>query len=199
MVRSFTVNFDYRCPYGRIVHDHLVTGLRGGADWDVTFTPFCLGQTHVKEGESDIWDRPEDDSGIEALQAAIAVRDTQPNFFVPVHHALHEYRHTQNGNLRLRESLNAVIAPCGVDTDAMWAEVASGRPLATIKAEHMGFAASHSVWGEPTFIVGDNAVFVRLMDRPRGDAALAIATIDRVLDNIEWSILNEFKHTRTPQ
>ena len=127
------------------------------------------------------------------------MRDTQPNFFVPVHHALHEYRHTQNGNLRLRESLNAVIAPCGVDTDAMWAEVASGRPLATIKAEHMGFAASHSVWGEPTFIVGDNAVFVRLMDRPRGDAALAIATIDRVLDNIEWSILNEFKHTRTPQ
>ncbi|MHB1091180.1 MAG: thioredoxin domain-containing protein [Ilumatobacteraceae bacterium] len=199
MTRSFTVNFDYRCPYGRIVHDHLVTGLRGGADWDVTFTPFCLGQAHVEEGESDIWDRPEDDSGIEALQAAIAVRDTQPDFFVPVHHALHEYRHTQNGNLRLRESLNAVIAPCGVDIDAMWAEVASGRPLATIKTEHMGFAASHSVWGVPTFIVGDNAVFVRLLDRPLGDVGFAIATINRVLDNIEWSILNEFKHTLIPR
>lgn len=199
MTRTFTVNFDYRCPYGRIVHDHVVTGLRGGADWNVTFTAFCLGQTHVEKGQSDIWDRPQDDSGIEALQAAIAVRDTQSNFFVPVHHALHEYRHTQNGNLRLRESLNGVIASCGVDVKAMWAEVDTGRPLATIKAEHTGFATTHSVWGVPTFIVGDKAVFVRLLDRPLGDADLAIATIDRVLENLDWPSLNEFKHTLVPR
>lgn len=199
MARTFTVNFDYRCPYGRIVHDHVVTGLRGGADWDVTFTPFCLGQTHVQEGQSDMWDRPQDDSGLDALQAAIAVRDTQPNFFVPMHYALYEYRFTENGNLRQRESLNAVIAPLGVDVEAMWAEVESGRPLAIIKTEHTGFAATHSVWGVPTFIVDDKAVFVRLLDRPFGDAALAITTIDRVLENIEWSILNEFKHTVVPR
>lgn len=199
MTHSFTLNFDYRCPYGRIVHDHVVTGLLGGADWNVTFTPFCLGQAHVEESESDIWDRPEDDSGIDALQAAIAVRDTQSRLFVPVHHALHEYRHTQNGNLRRCESLNAVIASCDVDTDAMWAEVESGRPLATIKTEHTGFAATHSVWGVPTFIVGDKAVFVRLLDLPFGDVALAIATIERVLDNIQWPILNEFKHTVVPR
>ncbi len=199
MARTFTVNFDYRCPYGRIVHDHVVTGLRGGADWDVTFTPFCLGQTHVQEGQSDMWDRPQDDSGLDALQAAIAVRDTQPNFFVPMHYALYEYRFTENGNLRQRESLNAVIAPLGVDVEAMWAEVESGRPLATIKTEHTGFAATHSVWGVPTFIVDDKAVFVRLLDRPFGDAALAITTIDRVLENMEWSILNEFKHTVVPR
>jgi len=199
MTRLFTVNFDYRCPYGRIVHDHVVTGLRGGADWTVTFTPFCLGQAHVEVGQSDIWNRPQDDSGLEALQAAIAVRDTQPNFFVPMHHALYEYRHTQNGDLRLRELLNTVIAPYGVDIDAMWAEVDSGRPLATIKAEHTEFTATHSVWGVPTFIVDDAAVFVRLLDRPLGDAALAIATINRVLENIEWSTLNEFKHTTIPQ
>lgn len=199
MTRTFAVNFDYRCPYSRIVHDHVVTGLLGGADWDVTFTPFCLGQAHVAEGESDIWDRPQDDSGIEALQAAIAVRDTQSRLFVPVHHALHEYRHTQNGNLRRCEPLNAVIASCGVDTDAMWGEVESGRPLATIKTEHTGFVATHSVWGVPTFIVGDKAAFVRLLDRPLGDVALAIATIERVLDNIQWSTLNEFKHTLVPR
>lgn len=199
MTRTFAVNFDYRCPYGRIVHDHVVTGLLGGADWDVTFTPFCLGQAHVAEGESDIWDRPQDDSGIEALQAVIAVRDTQSRLFVPVHHVLYEYRHMQNGNLRRCEPLNAVIASCDVDTDAMWAEVESGRPLATIKAEHTGFAATHSVWGVPTLIVGDKAVFVRLLDRPLGDVTLAIATIERVLDNIQWSTLNEFKHTLVPR
>lgn len=199
MTRTFTVNFDYRCSYTRIVHDHVVTGLRGGADWNVAFTPFCMGQAHVAEGESDIWDRPQDDSGIEALQAAIAVRDTQPKSFLPVHHALYQYRHTQNGNLRLRESLNAVIEPCGVDIDAMWAEVESGRPLATIKAEHTGSVVTHSVWGTPIFVMGDNAVFVRLLDPPLGDVALAIATIERVLDNIQWPILNEFKHTLVPR
>lgn len=199
MTRTFTVNFDYRCPWARIVHDHVVTGLRGGADWSVTFTPFCLGQAHVEEGQSDIWDRPQDDTGIDALQAAIAVRDTQPNFFVPMHEALYEYRFAQNGDLRQRESLNAVIAPCGVDVDAMWSEVESGRPLATIKAEHTGFAVTHSVWGVPTFIVDDKAVFVRLLNRPLGDVALAVSTIDRLLEKMEWSILNEFKHTKVPR
>lgn len=199
MTRSFTLNFDYRCPYARIVHNHVITGLRGGADWNVTFTPFCLGQAHVEDGQSDIWDRPYDDSGIVALQAAIAVRETQPQFFIPVHYAIFEYRHTQNGNLRERGPLNEVIAPCGVDIGAMWSEVDSGSPLATIKDEHTRFASSHSVWGVPTFIVDDKAVFVRLLDLPLGDAALAINTIERALDNIAWSSLNEFKHTSVPR
>jgi hypothetical protein len=51
----------------------------------------------------------------------------------------------------------------------------------------------------PTFIVDDKAVFVRLLDRADGDAPLAIGTIDRVLDQIEWPILNEFKHTSVPR
>ena len=38
------------------------------------------------------------------------------------------------------------------------------------------------MWGVPTFIVDDEAVFVRLMDRPQGDGDHAIRTIERVLD-----------------
>ena len=57
---------------------------------------------------------------------------------------------------------------------------------------------SHQVWGVPVFIVGDKAVFVRLLERPNGDAALATRTIERILDNISWSALNEFKHTSVP-
>jgi hypothetical protein len=49
----------------------------------------------------------------------------------------------------------------------------------------------------PTFIVGEDAVFARLMTRPEGDGAEARATIDRVLGLIgEHPELNEFKHTR---
>jgi len=77
MTRSFALTYDYRCPWGRIVHDHVYWGLKGG-------------------------------------------------------------------------------------TDSMWNEVDSGRPLATIKAEHTGYGRQ---------------------------------TINRILDDIDWPVLNEFKHT----
>ena len=199
MPRNFALTYDYRCPYGRIVHDHVVAGLRAGADWNVTFTPICLGQTHVEEGQPDVWDRPHTDSGLLALQASVAVRDTQPALFVNAHQALYEYRHSGAGNLRDRGMLGDLLSAHGVDVQAMWDEVDSGRPLETIKAEHTGYARTHHVWGVPVFIVGDKAVFVRLLDRPGGDGTLAIATIDRILETIGWEILNEFKHTSVPR
>jgi hypothetical protein len=46
----------------------------------------------------------------------------------------------------------------------------------------------------------DDAVFVRLMNRPFGDAALATSTVERVLDLLGgWPELNEFKHTAIPR
>jgi hypothetical protein len=53
-----------------------------------------------------------------------------------------------------------------------------------------------SVFGVPTFVVDGRAVFVRLMSRPQGDAALARRTIEgivRLMD--EQPDLNEFKYT----
>jgi hypothetical protein len=50
----------------------------------------------------------------------------------------------------------------------------------------------------PTFISGDEAVFVRLMDRsPEGtDAAASRRSIERVVELLDgWPNLNEFKHT----
>jgi hypothetical protein len=55
------------------------------------------------------------------------------------------------------------------------------------------------VWGVPTFIVGEQAAFVRLMDRPKDDGAYARRTIDRVVDLLDWPNLNEFKHTSIPR
>lgn len=147
----------------------------------------------------DVWDDPESDSGLLALQVGVAVRDAQPHAFVELHHALYEFRHAQGGDVRSRDALGAVLGSCGLDSRAVFAEVDSGRPLRTIREEHTLYARTHQVWGVPVFVVGDSAVFVRLLDRPMGDEALARHTIERVLDLIDWPILNEFKHTSVPR
>jgi hypothetical protein len=51
----------------------------------------------------------------------------------------------------------------------------------------------HAIFGVPTFVVGDKAAFVRLMDRGNAE------DVDKVLDLFEWSDLNEFKHTSVPR
>ena len=58
----------------------------------------------------------------------------------------------------------------------------------------------HDVWGVPTFVVGDQATFVRLMHAPDGDTDLARRTVERLVDLVSgWPDLNEFKHTSIPR
>lgn len=198
MTAQFGLTYDYRCPFARLVHDHVVTGLRDGADWDVTFLPFSLGQAHVEEGDTDIWERPDDDSGLLALQVSISLRDNQPATFLGFHHAMFEHRHNGGGSLRDETVIRRVITENGGDADAAFADVKTGRPLQVIKDEHTKYASSHSVWGTPTFVMGDKAVFVRLLDHSHGDAAIARRTVERIVEDIRWPILNEFKHTSVP-
>lgn len=198
MTRSFGLTYDYRCPFARLVHDHVVEGLRAGADWNVTFLPFCLGQAHVEEGQPDIWDTPEMDSGLQALQLSISIRDNQPDKFIDFHQAMFNHRHNGGGNLRDHNTLERIMNDTGVNAADAFADVATGRVLQVVKTEHEQYVRSHQVWGTPTFIVGDKSVFVRLLDHAHGDAATATATINRILDDIDWPILNEFKHTSIP-
>lgn len=196
---AFAVTWDYRCPFAFSVHDHLVEALQAGADWDVTFVPFSLGQVHVAEGESDIWARPDEDSGLLALQAGIAVRDSFPDQFLAAHRALFRARHHDARQIRDADVVHEILRSAGLDADAVLAEVDGGTPLKTIQIEHERAVAEHSVWGVPTFIVGDQASFVRLMNRPDGDAARSIRDIERIVDLLTWPDLNEFKHTSIPK
>ncbi|MEY3656455.1 MAG: hypothetical protein RL114_813 [Actinomycetota bacterium] len=198
MTRSFGLTFDYRCPFARLVHDHVVEGLRAGADWNVTFLPFCLGQAHVEEGELDMWDNPERDSGLLTLQLAISLRDQQSHALLDFHQAMFNYRHVNGGNLNDRAKITAIIESAGGDAAQAFADVESGRTLDVVREEHTKYVNSHQVWGTPTFVVDDKAVFVRLLDHAHGDAAVAKRTVDRILDDIDWPILNEFKHTSIP-
>jgi 2-hydroxychromene-2-carboxylate isomerase len=195
MTLHFGITWDYRCPFARIVHKHIVDGLLDGADWKVDFVPFSLGQVHVEEGEAPIWERPQDDTGILALQAAVVVRDTMPEQFPVVHRALFEARHAEGAQLRDEPVLRALLEANGVDPDPVFAEVASGRPLEIIRDEHTRVATELDVWGVPTFMASGRAAFVRLMDLPV-DGADARQSIERIVDMvINWSALNEFKHT----
>ena len=193
---EFAVNWDYRCPFARNAHEHLIEGLRSGAGWDVRFVPFSLGQVHVQEGEPDIWARPQDDRGLLALQAGVVVRDKFSDRFLDVHEALFALRHDEGRHLEDPDEVRRVLDAQGVDAGAVFAEIESGAALDQVRIEHTATAHELDAWGVPTFMQGDRAVFVRLMERPQGDGEVAQRTIDRVLDLLgDFPQLNEFKHT----
>jgi hypothetical protein len=196
MPRSFAVNWDYRCPFARNAHEHILTGLESGADWDVRFLAFSLEQAHVEEGGTPVWDEPDRHPGLVANLAGIVVRDRMPEMFLTVHLALFGARHDQSMDLRERAVVAKVLDVAGVDSTEVLSQVDAGWPVQVLKAEHLR-ATDMQAFGVPTFISGDQAVFVRLMNRPAGDAALAISTVGRVLDLMDgWPDLNEYKHTR---
>lgn len=199
MTVAFALTFDYRCPFARVAHKHVMAALRDGADLDVTWVPFSLKQVHVGEGEPDIWERPDDDSGLLALQAGIAVRDHDPDHFLAVHEGLFDARHAHGLDLRDPAVVKDVLAEAGADVDKVVALIGEGQLIETIRREHHDAVDRHRVWGVPTFIAGDRAVFVRLMEPPV-DAADARRTVDRLLDLvIGWPELNEFKATSIPR
>lgn len=197
---SFAVTWDYRCPFARNGHEHVVVALQAGAPWDVRFVPFSLGQVHVKEGEPDIWGRWREDSGLLALQAGTVVRDKFPDRFLDVHLALFALRHDHGGHLRDEAAVRGVLEEQGIDADLVLAEIDAERAIELVRHEHEAAVRDHTVWGVPTFLLGDQAAFVRLMDRPDGDADRATRSIERILDLLGgWTDLNEFKHTSIPR
>lgn len=194
-MRAFAVTFDYRCPFARNAHEAVIAGLRASASWDVRFLPFSLDQAHVGDGDTPVWERPAEErgSGVMALEWGIAVRDCFPGAFLDAHRSLFAARHDEGRKLSEVDTLRAAVEKAGLDPDEVAAEVASGRPLATLGREHREAVDRWSVFGVPTFIEGDEAVFVRFMERGN------VADLERVLNMLDWGRLNEFKRTRIPR
>jgi DSBA-like thioredoxin domain len=195
-VTSFAVSWDYRCPFARIGHQHVIGGLRDGADWDVHFLPFSLNQTRVEEGQPDVWDNPGQSGSLLALMAGTVVRDRFPDRFHDAHLALFDARHVDARDLRDGEVIADVLDSHGVPSAEVFDEIASGAALDVVRKDHEWLRAEADVWGVPTFVLGQRAVFVRLMKGPEGDDALGRRTVERILDMLsDWPDLNEFKHT----
>jgi hypothetical protein len=195
-MKPFAVTWDYRCPFARNAHEHLVEGLAEGADWDVTFLPFTLSQGHVPEGGTPVWDDPAKFSELVALAAGVVVRDQYPAQFGVVHDALFRARHDEGLDIRDPGVVAAILDAHGVPGDKVLAEVEGGAPLDEIRRAHTQAVEKWSIFGVPTFVVEGRAVFVRLMSRPEGDAALARRTIEGIVNLMsERPDLNEFKYT----
>src|SRR3954453_13036315 len=195
MTRSFGLTFDYRCPFARNGHEAAVNALREGADLDIRFLAFSLDQAHVEEGEPPVWERDPGDwgTGTLALMYGIAVRDRFPDYFFDAHVALFAQRHDHGLKLGHEDVLQEAIENVGLDAAAVKDEVWSGRPLAAIAAEHTHLVDTHAVFGVPTFVTDDDAVFVRYMERGRADDR------SRPLQPSPWNRFNEFTRTRLPR
>jgi hypothetical protein len=196
VARSFAVTWDYLCPFARNAHEALVNGLKDGRDWDVRFWPFSLNQAHVEEGETPVWERgleEEGMSGVRALLWGIAVRDAFPDHFLDFHVAAFRARHDEGQKISEEPVLRGVAESVGLDPDAVAEEVASGRPLKALEAEHTEAVEHWAVFGVPTILEGDEAVFVRIMERGNVDDWA------RALDLVGSTGINEFKRTKIPR
>jgi hypothetical protein len=190
--REIAATWDYRCPFARNGHEAIVNAVRDGSDVEFRFLAFSLDQAHVEEGEPPVWDREPGDwgTGTLALLYGIAIRDNFPEKFLDAHVELFAQRHDHGLKLGHEDVLEAAVGRVGLDVDAVKAEAWSGRPLKTLIAEHTEAVERHAVFGVPTYIEGDEAVFIRFMERGRAD------DLHRALDLLEWTRLNEFKRTK---
>lgn len=196
----FAVTWDYLCPFARNVHEHLVAALEAGAPWDVTFSPFSLMQSHVEDGETPVWDHEQKARGVLALEAGIVVRDRFPDRFLAAHRALFAARHDDGKELADPAVVRQVLESVGVPADEAFGHIEAGWPLDVLRTTHEKSVAEHDVFGVPTFVVEDAAVFVRVMTRPGGDGARARALVERLVALVvEQPELNEFKHTSIPR
>lgn len=196
---SFALSFDYRCPFAKNIHLHAVTALRAGADFEVDFVPWTLSQGHRPEGAPDVWDDPAYDADLLALAAGVSVRDQQPDRFLDAHEALFRARHERAVRLVSMEEIDAVLSPLGVDTLMVRLDIESRRPHKEIAASYARFAAFEA-FGVPTFVVNDDATFVRYMTSPGEDPSESVRIIESLVSLMSLEPeLNEFKHTRLPR
>jgi len=196
MSREFTVTYDYLCPFARNANEAIVEALQDGADWSVAFRPFSLSQNHNGPDDIDVWDaHPDTDlaSGVLALVWSLAIRDSFPEGFLAFHLAMFGARHDDALDISDETVVRTAVESAGIDASAVARVVASGLPREQLKKEHLGLVDQYAVFGVPTFIAGEEAVFVRFMDRHN------VHDIERVTDMISWTNVNEFKRTSIPR
>jgi hypothetical protein len=196
---TFEISFDYRCPFAKNMHLHVIRALDAGADFDVTFIPWTMSQGYKASGAPDVWDDPDHDADLLSLAVSVSVRDRQPELFLRSHEALFRARHERAIRLVTIEEIDGVLSPLGVDMDDVRDDLASRRPHGVI-GESFNRYATYEAFGVPTFVVGNDATFVRYMKPPTDDAQTSVKIVDAIVNLIGVEPdLNEFKHTRLPR
>ena len=200
MGASFELTWDYLCPFARNAHEHVALALQAGASWEPRFRYFSLAQSHLGEADTPVWEDPSGHPGVLAGLAGIVVREQHPGEFLAAHLALFSARHDKGLDLRDPAVVAQALDGAGLDGALVLKEALSGWPAERARAEHEEAVQRWDVFGVPTFVMGDKAVFVRLMHRPEGDAKVAESTVERVLDLAGgFPELNEYKFTKIPR
>lgn len=195
---SFDLSYDYRCPFAKNIHLHVLKALGAGADFDVNFVPWTMSQGYQDEGAPGVWNDPTFDAEHLSLAVSVSVRDEQPDLFYAAHEALFRARHERAIRLVTIEEIDSVLRPLGVDMDRVRVDVASRRPHEVIGKCFEEFS-TYEAFGVPTFVVNGDATFVRYMDPPTDDAAASVKIIESLITLMALEpSLNEFKHTRLP-
>ena len=194
----FGITYDYLCPFARNGNEHVVTGLRAGADWAVELVPFSLSQAKAAESGEVRWDATAAlrRSGVLALAVAELVRTEHPDRALNVHTELFALRHERAGDLRDPGDVAGALERCGVPSALVDRADEGVEPL---RIAHEAMVA-RQVWGVPTLLGSHRAVFVRLLDRAGDDPAASIARIERLVRMVEDEpMLHEFKQVDLPQ
>lgn len=193
---KFGINWDYRCPFARNMHEHVVAALVDGADWDVEFIPFSLTQTHIEEGDLSVWDDPSKAKDLLAVATGMVVRSRFPAAFYGFHVAMFAARHDFAKDISQWETIAEVLRSNGVDPDLVSKEIENGVVLEEFREAHERSVKEFMAFGVPTFFIGHEAAFVRVMTRPNGDGALARQTVGYILTTLtEHREFNEIKYT----
>lgn len=189
----FGITFDYLCPFTRNAHEAVLNGVDAGKDWHPRHVAFSLVEIHLGPDDPHVWENPDGKPGVLALQWAIATRDHFPEAFPAVHRGLFTARHDHGQNINDPETVRRVVSGGGVDPDAIAEVVASGAPLRTLADEHTEAVETWQAFGTPTFLLGNQATFIRFMSRGDTD------DLERALDLLPWTNMNEFKRTTVPR
>ncbi len=194
---KFGVNWDYRCPFARNIHEHLVAALKDGAPWDVAFIPFSLSQVHLEEDEPPVWEDPTKTKDLSAIAAGLIINRDFKDVFYDVHVDLFSLRHDQAKDITDWSVVSKVLQHYGVDPKVIKEEIDEGDIIKVFRSKHEESVEKYQVFGVPTFFLNDTATFARVMTRPKGDAKLARDTIEFVLDTVvNHADFNEIKHTQ---
>jgi predicted DsbA family dithiol-disulfide isomerase len=146
----------------------------------VDWRTFSLEQVNSKTPEVHAWDQPERRwRGVAALAAAQAARRLDPARFPAFHVGLFEARHEAARDLSDPAVLDAVAVAAGYDRAAFAAARASAEAWREVGRDHEA-AVARGVFGTPTLVFGERAVFVKMQPVPEEESALAL--LDEVVD-----------------
>jgi hypothetical protein len=195
-VLSFQLSYDYRCPFAKNIHLHVIAALRAGADFDVTFVPWTMSQGYRADGAPDTWDDQSRDPEHLALAVSTSIRDHVPERFLDAHEALFRARHERGIRLVNEDEITRALEGVDLDLPSIFEDVASRRPYKVIGECFREFERFEA-FGVPTFVLDGDATFVRYMNPPSDDPSASISLIESLVSLMSTqSALNEFKHTK---